>query len=124
MVVLEELQVRQFGTPQNIPNKTTVDKFYGLTAWFATNKEADGTAERIYGLGQHKTGQLDNVGEMFHLQPQNTEILIPVYHSTIGYSFLMNLPSFGTVEIGKPAAAAPPPCPTAPQRCPEHDESP
>ena len=78
--------------------------------------------ERVYGLGQHKTGQLDNVGEKFHLQPQNTEILIPVLHSSLGYSFLMNLPSFGTVEIGKPAAA-PPPCPTAPQRCPEHEHA-
>lgn len=55
--------------------------------------------ERIYGLGQHKTGQLDNKGvEGLTLAPANTEILIPVAHSSLGFAFLFNLPSFGAVE--------------------------
>jgi hypothetical protein len=55
--------------------------------------------ERIYGLGQHKSGLLDNKGAKgLRLQPENTEILIPVAHSSEGYVFLLNLPSFGAVE--------------------------
>lgn len=52
--------------------------------------------EALYGLGQHKTGALDNKGQTFNLRPANTEILIPVVHSSRGYSFVWNLPSFGT----------------------------
>ena len=41
--------------------------------------------ERIYGLGQHKTGALDNKGVAgLKLAPQNTEILVPVAHSSVG----------------------------------------
>eukprot|EP00051_Salpingoeca_urceolata_P015942 m.209021 g.209021 ORF g.209021 m.209021 type:complete len:813 (-) comp18544_c0_seq3:63-2501(-) len=56
-------------------------------------------AERIYGLGQHKTGKLDNKGvKGLRLNPANTEVLIPVVHSSLDYTLLFNLPSFGTVE--------------------------
>eukprot|EP01043_Picozoa_sp_COSAG02_P015410 COSAG02_NODE_657_length_18797_cov_34.071238_14_plen_519_part_00 len=55
--------------------------------------------EQYYGLGQHKTGQLDNAGLSFDLSPRNTEISIPVAHSSKGYSILMNLPGFGTVDL-------------------------
>jgi alpha-D-xyloside xylohydrolase len=55
--------------------------------------------ERLYGLGQHKTGKLDNKGETFSLRPVNTEILIPVVHSSRGYTFVWNLPSFGNVSF-------------------------
>lgn len=57
--------------------------------------------ERIYGLGQHKTGVLDNKGQTFRLQPVNTEILIPVLHSTRDYSFVWNLPSTGSVTLAE-----------------------
>lgn len=56
--------------------------------------------ERIYGLGQHQTGALDNKGQRFSLAPVNTEVLIPVMHSSRGYSLLWDLPSFGFVELG------------------------
>ena len=56
--------------------------------------------ERIYGLGQHQTGALDNKGQSFPLAPVNTEVLIPVVHSSRGYSMLWDLPSFGTVALG------------------------
>lgn len=55
--------------------------------------------ERIYGLGQHKTGQLNNKGQTFSLAPVNTEIVIPILHSSLGYAFLFNLPSFGQVSL-------------------------
>ena len=56
--------------------------------------------ERIFGLGQHKTGRLDNKGVKggFALGPRNTEITIPVVHSSLGYALLFNLPAFGAVE--------------------------
>lgn len=74
--------------PKNMPG------FYTLDLQFAA---VDG--ERIYGLGQHKTGKLDNKGvKGLRLQPQNTEVLIPVAHSSLGFTFLFNLPAFGTVE--------------------------
>ena len=58
--------------------------------------------ERIYGLGQHKTGALDNKGVAgLKLAPQNTEILVPVAHSSVGYAFLLNLPAFGAVEYNE-----------------------
>ena len=70
--------------------------FYSLDLDFAAVE-----GERIYGLGQHKHGQLDNKGVgPIDLAPRNTEILIPVAHSSEGYAFLFNLPSFGAVEYG------------------------
>jgi len=56
-------------------------------------------SERIYGLGQHRSGSLNNknTGPLKFL-PANTEILIPVAHSSLGSVFLFNLPSSGYVE--------------------------
>ena len=68
--------------------------FYSLQLAFEPTE-----GERIYGLGQHKTGQLDNKGVgSLGLDPRNTEITIPVAHSSLGFSFLFNLPAFGAVE--------------------------
>jgi alpha-D-xyloside xylohydrolase len=64
--------------------------------------------ERIYGLGQHAAfawdknfpinGQLDqkNVPAML-MEPHDGDVTIPVAHSSLGYAFLSNLPSTGTV---------------------------
>ena len=41
--------------------------------------------ERFYGLGQHTTGSLDNANRTFPFQPENTEILVPVLHSSKEY---------------------------------------
>ena len=42
---------------------------------------------------------LDNKGvKGLTLDPHNTELLVPVAHSSLGYTFLFNLPSFGAVE--------------------------
>ena len=66
--------------------------------------------ERIYGLGQHAAfswdpnypAQLDQkgVGSML-LEPHDGDVTIPVAHSSLGYAFLSNLPSTGSVEYNR-----------------------
>ncbi len=43
--------------------------------------------ERIFGLGQHQHGLLDNKGTVIDLEQRNTEVCIPFYVSSLGYSF-------------------------------------
>jgi alpha-D-xyloside xylohydrolase len=56
--------------------------------------------ERIYGLGQHQHGLLDNKGSVIELEQRNTEVCIPFYVSSLGYGFLWNNPGVGRVELG------------------------
>ena len=56
--------------------------------------------ERIFGLGQHQHGLLDNKGSVIDLEQRNTEISIPFYVSNLGYGFLWNNPGIGRVELG------------------------
>ncbi len=56
--------------------------------------------ERIYGLGQHQHGLLDNKGAVIDLEQRNTEVCIPFYVSSLGYGFLWNNPGVGRVELG------------------------
>jgi alpha-D-xyloside xylohydrolase len=82
-----------------VPTTTTppLPGFFSLDLSF---EAVDG--EQIYGLGQHKTGKLDNKGvKGLQLNPRNTELLIPIAHSSEGYAFLFNLPSFGRVEYNE-----------------------
>ena len=73
------------------------------TFWNATLIVDAPSDERLYGLGQHKTGVLNYrtlaPPHNFSLAPQNTEILIPVIHSSRGYVYLCNLPSLGNVTL-------------------------
>lgn len=61
--------------------------------------------EQIFGLGQHQTGSLDNVNRTFEFSPRNTEIMIPIAHSSRGHSFLFNIPSFVRERISLPMRA-------------------
>ncbi len=56
--------------------------------------------ERIYGLGQHQHGLLDNKGSVIDLEQRNTEVCIPFYISSLGYGFLWNNPGVGTGRTG------------------------
>jgi alpha-D-xyloside xylohydrolase len=56
--------------------------------------------ERIFGLGQHQHGLLDNKGAVIELEQRNTVVCIPFYISTAGYGFLWNNPGVGRVELG------------------------
>jgi alpha-D-xyloside xylohydrolase len=58
------------------------------------------SGERIFGLGQHQHGLLDNKGAVIELEQRNTEVCIPFYISTAGYGFLWNNPGVGRVELG------------------------
>ena len=91
-LLLAEKSPRWLGAAVSTP--PVAGGWLGLNMTFTSSP-----GERYYGLGQHKTGQLDNAGLSFDLTPRNTEIAIPVVHSSKGYSMLMNLPGFGTVDL-------------------------
>ena len=56
--------------------------------------------ERIYGLGQHQHGRLNQKGCVIELIQRNTEVTIPFLVSSRGYGFLWNNPAIGRVELG------------------------
>lgn len=62
-------------------------------------KSYDG--ERLYGLGQHQHGRLDQKGCVIDLIQFNTESSVPFMLSSRGYGFLWNNPAVGRVELGR-----------------------
>jgi len=58
-------------------------------------------SERIYGLGQHKHGFLDQHGCVIELLQENSEITIPFYVSSRGYGFLWHNPAVGRAEFAR-----------------------
>ena len=56
--------------------------------------------ERIYGLGQHQHGLLDQKGAVIELIQRNTEVCIPFALSNRGYGFFWNMAGVGRVELG------------------------
>ena len=59
--------------------------------------------ERLYGLGQHQHGYLDQKGCVIDLVQFNTESSVPFLLSSRGYGFLWNNPAVGRVELGRNA---------------------
>jgi alpha-D-xyloside xylohydrolase len=55
--------------------------------------------ERIYGLGQHGHGRLDQKGMVIELAQRNGEVSIPFVLSSRGYGMLWNNPAVGRVEF-------------------------
>ncbi|RKN38751.1 TIM-barrel domain-containing protein [Streptomyces hoynatensis] len=55
--------------------------------------------ERLYGLGQHQHGLLDQKGAVIDLVQRNAEVSIPVLTSSRGYTLLWNNPAVGRVEL-------------------------
>jgi alpha-D-xyloside xylohydrolase len=55
--------------------------------------------ERLYGLGQHRHGRLDQKGCVVDLLHCNSEVSIPFLVSTRGYGFLWHSPAIGRVEL-------------------------
>jgi alpha-D-xyloside xylohydrolase len=55
--------------------------------------------ERLYGLGQHQHGLLDQKGAVVDLVQRNTEVSVPFALSSRGYGFLWNMPGAGRVEL-------------------------
>jgi alpha-D-xyloside xylohydrolase len=56
--------------------------------------------ERLYGLGQHQHGRLNQKGCVIDLIQRNTEVSIPFLLSSRGYGFLWHNPAIGRVELG------------------------
>ncbi|MCC7145754.1 MAG: hypothetical protein IT443_04855 [Phycisphaeraceae bacterium] len=56
--------------------------------------------ERMYGLGQHRHGRLNQKGCVIDLEQRNCEVTIPLLISSRGYALLWNLPGVGRVELG------------------------
>jgi alpha-D-xyloside xylohydrolase len=56
--------------------------------------------ERIFGLGQHPNGRLDQKGVVVDLIQANTVAAIPFLHSSRGYGLLWHNPALGRVELG------------------------
>ena len=56
--------------------------------------------ERLYGLGQHQHGLLDQKGAVIELAQRNTEVTIPFLVSSRNYGLLWNNPGIGRVELG------------------------
>src|SRR5258705_172152 len=56
--------------------------------------------ERLFGLGQHQHGRLDQKGIVVDLEQCNAEVSIPFLVSSRGYGFLWNNPAVGRVELG------------------------
>lgn len=56
--------------------------------------------ERLYGLGQHQHGRLDQKGCVIDLLQRNSEVSIPFLLSNRGYGFLWHNPAAGRVELG------------------------
>jgi alpha-D-xyloside xylohydrolase len=55
--------------------------------------------ERLYGLGQHAHGLLDQKGAVIDLAQRNGEVTIPFLVSSRGYGLLWNNPAIGRVEL-------------------------
>lgn len=59
--------------------------------------------ERLFGLGQHTHGLLDQKGAVLDLVQRNGEVTIPLLVSDRGYGLLWNSPAIGRVELGATA---------------------
>lgn len=73
----------------------------GATGLFAASVSLRGAnaTERLYGLGQHQHGRLDQRGLVMDLQQFNSEVSVPLLVSSNGYAVLWNSPASGRVEL-------------------------
>jgi alpha-D-xyloside xylohydrolase len=55
--------------------------------------------EKLFGLGQHQHGRLDQRGLVIELAQRNGEVSIPFMLSSRGYGLLWNSPAIGRVEL-------------------------
>ncbi|WP_194893757.1 glycoside hydrolase family 31 protein [Catenulispora pinisilvae] len=55
--------------------------------------------EKLFGLGQHQHGMLDQKGAVVELVQRNSEVSVPFLVSSRGYGFLWNNPAIGRVEL-------------------------
>ncbi|MBE9502290.1 MAG: glycoside hydrolase family 31 protein [Dehalococcoidia bacterium] len=96
-VLLEEAIIR-YGPTRHASRyyKSLSSDLFRLEATFNAYE-----GERLYGLGQHQHGFLDQKGCVVELSQQNTEVCIPFLLSSRGYGLLWNNPAVGRVELGR-----------------------
>jgi alpha-D-xyloside xylohydrolase len=82
--------------PRNFTSRS--NGYYRLEQQFRAYED-----ERLYGLGQHQHGRLDQKGVVLDLVQRNAEVTIPFVVSNRGYGLLWNNPGTGRVELGKTA---------------------
>ena len=70
----------------------------GLWAMRATFEPDEN--EQFYGLGHERINAFSKKGCAVDLRHVNTKAAIPYVYSSLGYGFLWNMPSTGTVELG------------------------
>jgi alpha-D-xyloside xylohydrolase len=62
--------------------------------------------ERFFGMGQHQHGRFDQKGCVIELLQKNTEVVIPLLHSSRGNGLLWNSPGTGRRELSSGHALA------------------
>jgi alpha-D-xyloside xylohydrolase len=72
----------------------------------ATVSFAGTPGEKVYGLGEHRTGTVNQMpyfqlfqNSQYYPDSHGGDVSIPYYGSSIGYGFLWNLPSYGWVNL-------------------------
>jgi len=85
-----------FHTPPNPRFAPRASQSFQLTARFQAYP-----GERLYGLGQHQHGLLNQKGCVIELEERNTSVCIPFLLSNRGYGFLWNNPAVGRVELAE-----------------------
>lgn len=85
-----------FPRPEARQFKSVAGGHYRAEARF---KAYDG--EKLYGLGQHQHGRLDQKGLVIDLLQYNGEVCIPFLLSSRGYGLLWHNPAVGRVELGQ-----------------------
>ena len=69
--------------------------------WSARITFNSNEGEHFYGLGHEPSGKFDLKGCSFDLRHVNTKCSIPFVYSSLGYGFLWNNPSIGSVELAE-----------------------
>jgi alpha-D-xyloside xylohydrolase len=72
----------------------TGDDYYRLEQRFAAYDN-----EKLFGMGQHQHGRLDQKGMVLDLVQRNSEVSIPFVLSSRGYGLLWNMPGVGRAEF-------------------------
>jgi alpha-D-xyloside xylohydrolase len=93
--VLTEEQRGVWGSPARVM-RSVGGNLYRAQVYFRAFDD-----EKIYGLGQHKNGLLNQKGCVIDLLQENTEIAIPFILSTRGYGFIWHNPAIGRVELAR-----------------------
>ena len=100
-VTLLNLTSVLFGTPGSTSRPNSVSALYSF--------KGHGSSEMIFGGGEHRIGFLNLINSGSYYQNlQDSQLYpvsrggdsaIPIFHSNIGYSLIVNSPAYGTVNL-------------------------